>query len=141
MTAAAKVLIIDDEKTFRVVAQAALAAEGLEARTAASGGEGLALAREQHPDVVVLDRNLPDADGLSVLERLRSDAPGDEPLVVMATAYGEIENAVQAVKLGAFDYLTKPIQLPALVLTVKKALEARRLRRAAGGFSGAARPR
>ena len=136
-----RVLIIDDEKTFRVVAQAALAADGLETATAASGGEGLALARERRPDVVVLDRNLPDADGLSVLERLLADAPGEEPLVIMATAYGEIENAVQAVKLGAFDYLTKPVQLPALVLTVKKALDARRMRRRAEGFSGAARRR
>ena len=134
-----RILIIDDEKTFRVVAQAALAAEGLQATTAASGGEGLAFAREQRPDVVVLDRNLPDADGLSVLERLHADASGEEPLVIMVTAYAEIENAVQAVKLGAFDYLTKPVQLPALVLTVKKALDARRLRRRAEGFSGAAR--
>ncbi len=136
-----KILVIDDEKTFRVVAQAALAAEGFEARTAASGGEGLALARELHPEVVVLDRNLPDADGLAVLERLRAEGHGDAPLVVMATAYGEIENAVQAVKMGAFDYLTKPIQLPALVLTVKKALEARQLRRRAEGLSGTARRR
>src|SRR5512138_3097513 len=136
-----RVLIIDDEKTFRVVAQAGLTAEGLEVATAASGGEGLARARELRPDVVVLDRNLPDADGLSVLDRLRADGGADEPLVVMATAYGEIENAVEAVKHGAFDYLTKPIQLPALVLTVKKALEARRLRRRAEGLSGVARRR
>jgi DNA-binding NtrC family response regulator len=136
-----KVLIIDDEKTFRVVAQAALAAEGLEAHTAHSGSEGLVLFRELRPDVVVLDRNLPDADGMAVLERLRADVPGEEPMVVMATAYGEIENAVQAVKAGAFDYLTKPIQLPALVLTVKKALEARRLRRRVDGLSGVAKRR
>ena len=136
-----KVLVVDDEKTFRVVAQAALSAEGLDVRTAGSAAEGVAVAREARPDVVVLDRNLPDADGLAVLEQLRSDAAGDEPLVVMATAYGEIENAVQAVKLGAFDYLTKPIQLGALVLTVKKALETRQLRRRAEGFSGAARRR
>ncbi len=135
------ILIVDDEKTFRVVAQAALAAEGLRAETAASGGEGLARARELHPDVVVLDRNLPDADGLSVLDRLRSELGPDAPLVVMATAYGEIENAVQAVKRGAFDYLTKPIQLPALVLTVRQALEALALRRRAQSLSGAARRR
>ena len=136
-----KVLIIDDEKTFRVVAQAALAAEGLEVRSAASGGEGLAVARDMRPDVVVLDRNLPDADGLNVLERLRGDGGGDAPLVVMATAYGEIENAVHALKLGAFDYLTKPIQLPSLVLTVRNAIDARRLKRQAEGFSGAVRRR
>jgi two-component system response regulator AtoC len=136
-----KILVIDDEKTFRVVAQAALSSEGLEIATAGSGGEGLARARELRPDLVVLDRNLPDADGLAVLERLRAELAPDEPLVIMATAYGEIENAVQAVKLGAFDYLTKPIQLPALVLTVRKALEARQLHRRAQSFSGAARRR
>src|SRR5512137_2160881 len=122
-----RVLVVDDEKTFRVVAQAALAAEGHEVRTASSGAEALAEARAFEPQVVVLDRNLPDADGLSVLERMLS-GEGDPPLVVMATAYGEVENAVQAIKAGAFDYLTKPIQLPALVVTVGKALETRRLR-------------
>ena len=136
-----KVLIVDDEKTFRVVAQAALAAEGFEVRSAASGGEALAVVRELLPEVMVLDRNLPDVDGLAVLERVRSELAADAPLVVMATAYGEIENAVQAVKMGAFDYLTKPIQLPALVLTVRKALEARQLQRRAQGFSGVARRR
>jgi DNA-binding NtrC family response regulator len=141
MTTPGKVLVVDDEKTFRVAAQAGLTAEGLEVATAASGGEGLARAREFRPDVVVLDRNLPDADGLSVLERLRAESGGDDPLVVMATAYGEIENAVLAVKRGAFDYLTKPIQLPALVLTVKKALEARRLQKRAESLSVAARRR
>ena len=138
---AARILIVDDEKTFRLAAQAGLAAEGHEVRTASSGGEGLALARAFDPDVVVLDRNLPDADGLSVLERLLADGGAGAPLVVMATAYGEVENAVHALKAGAFDYLTKPIQLPALVVTVEKALAARRLRRRAAGLSGASRRR
>jgi two-component system response regulator AtoC len=134
----ARILVADDERTFRMVAQAALAAEGFEVRTVASGGEALEAARAFAPDVVILDRNLPDADGLSVLERLRPE-DGDAPMVVMATAYGEVENAVQALKLGAFDYLTKPIQLPALVVTVRKALESKRLRRRAEAFSGASR--
>ena len=134
-----KVLIIDDEPTFRFVAQAGLEAEGWEARTAGSATEGLSVASDLRPEVVILDRNLPDADGLSVLERLNQDSPPDAPLVVMVTAHGEIENAVQAVKMGAFDYLTKPVQLPALVLTVRKALEARRLRRRADSLSGASR--
>jgi two-component system response regulator AtoC len=133
-----KILIIDDEKTFRVVAQAALAAEGLEVRTAAGAGEGLATAADFRPDVVVLDRNLPDADGLQALERLRADLE-EPPLVVMATAYGDVENAVRAVKAGAFDYLSKPVELPALVMAVRQALEARRLQRRTQGFSGAAR--
>jgi two-component system, NtrC family, response regulator AtoC len=136
-----KILVVDDEKTFRVVAEAALRAEGFQVRVAASGGEGLRVARELHPDVVVLDRNLPDADGLAVLEKLLGEGAGDEPLVVMATAYGEVENAVQALKGGAFDYLTKPLQLPDLVQTVKQACESRRLRRRTEGFSGATRRR
>jgi two-component system response regulator AtoC len=136
----ARILIVDDEKTFRVVAQAALAAEGHEVRTAASGGEALVEGRTFEPHVVVLDRNLPDADGLTVLARLLAGDP-EPPLVVMATAYGEIENAVQAIKAGAFDYLTKPIQLEALVVTIGKALEARSLRRRAAGLSGANRRR
>jgi DNA-binding NtrC family response regulator len=138
---AARVLIVDDEKTFRVAAQAGLAAEGMEVRTAASGGEGLAAARDFAPDVIVLDRNLPDADGLSVLAKLREEGGDDAPPVVMATAYGEIENAVKALQAGAVDYLTKPIQLPALVVTIERALEARRLRRRAAGHSGASRRR
>jgi DNA-binding NtrC family response regulator len=139
--ATSRVLIIDDEKTFRVAAQAGLAAEGHDVRTAASGGEGLTVARTFAPDVVVLDRNLPDADGLSVLARLREEGGDDAPLIVLATAYGEIENAVQALKAGAVDYLTKPIQLPALVVTIEKALEARRLRRRAAGLSTTSRRR
>jgi two-component system response regulator AtoC len=137
----ARVLIVDDEKTFRLAAQAGLAADGHEVRTASSGGDGLALAGSFQPDVVVLDRNLPDADGLSVLQRILAEGGADAPLVVMATAYGEVENAVHALKAGAFDYLTKPLQLPALVVTVEKALAARRLRRRVEGLSGASRRR
>ncbi len=126
-----RILIVDDERTFRLAAEAGLVAEGHEVRTAASGGEGLALVRAQGPDVVVLDRNLPDTDGLALLARLREELGDDAPLVVMATAYGEIENAVRALKAGAFDYLTKPLQLESLVVTVEKALEA--LDRPGGG--------
>jgi two-component system response regulator AtoC len=135
------VLVVDDDRSFRVVAQAALVAEGYEVRTAHSGGEALTAAQELHPEVVVLDRNLPDADGLEVLRRLLGSLGPDAPLVVMATAYGEIENAVAAIKAGAFDYLAKPIELPALVVTVGKAMAARQLRRRADGLSSASRRR
>ncbi|MHB8419599.1 MAG: sigma-54-dependent transcriptional regulator [Myxococcales bacterium] len=130
----ARVLIVDDEKTFRVVAEAALLAEGYEVASAASGREALERFREQPPDLVVLDRNLPDTDGLSLLARFR-DAEGTAPLVIMATAYGEVDHAVQALKLGAHDYLTKPLQLPELVHKVSVALQARRLERRVGALS------
>ncbi len=134
-----KVLVIDDERTFRVVAEAALGAEGYEVQVAASASEGLEKARAFQPEVVVLDRNLPDADGLSVLSALQAEGGAAAPLIVMATAYGEVENAVQAIKAGAFDYLTKPIQLPELVVTVGQAVEARRMRRRNEGFSDTTR--
>jgi two-component system response regulator AtoC len=136
-----RVLIVDDDKSFRVVAQAALVAEGYDVRTVASGSEGLATSRAWQPRVVVLDRNLPDADGLDVLTRLLAEGGSEAPAVVMATAYGEIENAVAAVKRGATDYLAKPIELPALVVTVGRAVAARRLRRRADGLTGASRRR
>jgi two-component system response regulator AtoC len=122
------------------VAQAALAAEGHEVRVAASASDGLVAARAFQPNVVILDRNLPDADGLEVLSRLLA-ADGEAPMVVMATAYGEIDNAVEAMRRGAFDYLAKPIALPALLVSVKKALDARRIRRRARSLSGELRRR
>jgi DNA-binding NtrC family response regulator len=135
-----RVLVVDDDKTFRVVSQAALAAEGHEVRVAASASDGLVEARAFQPHVVILDRNLPDADGLELLSRLLA-AEGEAPMVVMATAYGEIENAVEAMRRGAFDYLAKPIALPALLVAVRKALEARRVRRRARSLSGESRRR
>jgi two-component system, NtrC family, response regulator AtoC len=126
----ARVLVVDDEKTFRVVAEAALAAEGYEVQSAANGREAMERFHEQPPDLVVLDRNLPDTDGLTLLARFRSgDEPGNvrPPLVILATAYAELEHAVQAFKLGAHDYLTKPLQLPELVHKVSVALQTRRL--------------
>jgi DNA-binding NtrC family response regulator len=135
-----RVLIVDDEKTFRMVCSTALAAEGYEVIDAANGRQALAKYTDTNPDVVILDRNLPDIDGLKLLERMKADISEErgEPIVIMATAYAEVENAVQALKAGAYDYLTKPLQLPELVVTVQKALEARRLQRAVQALQGEA---
>jgi DNA-binding NtrC family response regulator len=124
------VLVVDDEKTFRVVAEEALASEGFEVQTAPSGELGLRAWRNEPQDIVILDRNLPDTDGMKVLEEVlrESRERGVDSLIVIATAYADVSSAVAALKLGAFDYLAKPLQLPELVVTVRKALEARRLR-------------
>jgi two-component system response regulator AtoC len=124
------VLVVDDEKTFRIVAEEALSSEGFAVTTAASGQAGLAAWQREPCDLVILDRHLPDTDGIAVLEAIVKEAAerGVDTLVVIATAYADITSAVQAVKLGAFDYLSKPLQLPELVVTVRKALEAKRLR-------------
>ena len=101
------VLVIDDEKTFRIVAEEALTAEGIRVLTAASARAGLEAWQRESPDLIILDRNLPDGDGLQVLETMRREGRerGVEPLVVMATAYADVSSAVAALKAGAFDYL------------------------------------
>jgi DNA-binding NtrC family response regulator len=126
----ASVLVIDDEKTFRIVAEEALAAEGFAVTTASNGQAGLSAWQREPADLVILDRHLPDTDGIAVLEALiRESRERDvDTLVVMATAYADVAGAVQALKLGAFDYLSKPLQLPEFVVTVRKAIEAQRLR-------------
>jgi two-component system, NtrC family, response regulator AtoC len=124
------VLVIDDEKTFRIVAEEALAAEGFVVTTAPSGRAGLAAFQREPCDLVILDRHLPDTDGIAVLEAMTREARERDldTLVVIATAYADVSSAVQALKLGAFDYLSKPLQLPEFVVTVRKAIEAQRLR-------------
>ena len=135
-----RILVVDDEKTFRLVCTTALQAEGYEVLDAASGRQALTRFDEAQPDMVILDRNLPDIDGLQLLQRMKTESTTDrgEPIVIMATAYADVDNAVQALKAGAYDYLTKPLQLPELVVTVQKALEAKRLRRAVQALQGEA---
>src|SRR5262249_3535375 len=124
------VLVIDDEKTFRIVAEEALDAEGYEVSTAASGEAGLRAWEAEGHDVVVLDRRLPDIDGLEVLQRMLHDCRerGVDSIGIMAPADAHIQDPVHALKTGAFDYLAKPVQLPDLVVTVRKAMETLRLR-------------
>src|SRR5262249_45317232 len=124
------VLVIDDEKTFRWVVEGALSAEGFEVVTAPSGEAGLRAWRGEPQDLVLLDRNLPDTDGVKVLEEIVREARerGIDSLVVIATAYADVQSAVAALKVGAFAYVSKPLQLRELVVTVRKALEAKRLR-------------
>jgi two-component system response regulator AtoC len=134
-------LVIDDEKTFRIVAEEALSAEGFTVTSAASGGAGLAAWQRDPCDLVILDRHLPDMDGVVVLEAIvrESRERGVDTLVLIATAYADVSSAVQALKIGAYDYLSKPLQLPELVVTVRKALEAKRMRAQLRQLAGRAR--
>jgi two-component system response regulator AtoC len=124
------VLVIDDEKTFRIVVEEALSAEGFEVSSAPSGEAGLRAFGREPSDFVILDRNLPDVDGVKILEDLMSETRqrNIDTLVVMATAYADVSSAVQALKLGAFDYLAKPVRLPELIVTFRRAVEAKRMR-------------
>jgi two-component system, NtrC family, response regulator AtoC len=124
------VLVIDDEKTFRMVVEEALGRDGFDVTSAPTGEDGLRMYQADPPDFVILDRNLPDMDGLLLLERMTKDANerGADTLVVVATAYADVESAVQALKIGAFDYLPKPVGLSDLIVTLRRAVDAKRLR-------------
>src|SRR3954468_6709372 len=124
------VLVIDDEKTFRIVAEEALSAEGFAVTSASSGQAGLVAWQREPADLVILDRHLPDTDGIAILEAMTRESreKNIDTLIVVATAYADVTSAVQALKLGAFDYLSKPLQLPEFLVTVRKAIEAKRLR-------------
>jgi len=122
-----RILIIEDEKLIRWSIRSRLKEEGYLVDEADSGKSAFRLLDEDEFDLMLLDHRLPDTTGLEILERVRRD--NAEISVVMMTAYGTVENAVQAMKLGAFDYLTKPVNLDELVVIVQKALETTRLKR------------
>lgn len=115
-----RVLIVDDEKNMRWVLGQALAADGFEVVEAVDGKEALAAVGEQAPDIMVLDHRMPAPDGMEVLRRLR--AAGNTFPIIMLTAHGNVETAVEAMKAGATEYLTKPFDLDELKLAIDKAL-------------------
>ena len=120
------VLIIEDEKILGDSIALYLERHGYAPTVARSGQEGLRLAEEATPDVAVVDIRLPGMDGLEVLGRMREVCPGTE--VVMMTAHASVASAVEAMKRGAFDYLTKPLDLEELRVVVDKALAHLRMR-------------
>jgi DNA-binding NtrC family response regulator len=103
------VLIVDDEKTLRDGLSEAVRDLGYEALGAASGREALSVAATNKPDAVLLDLRMPDMDGLQVLTRLRAAADGASVPVAIITAYATAANTIEAMRLGAFDHLTKPV--------------------------------
>jgi two-component system response regulator AtoC len=121
------VLIIDDEPGLRQTVSLILADEGYEVHTASDGEEGLARALEVQPDIILCDVRMPRLTGLEFLEKYRG-ANGTGMVIVM-TAYGGMEMAIQAMKKGAYDYIQKPFSPDQLVLALKKAEERETLRR------------
>jgi DNA-binding NtrC family response regulator len=117
----ATVLIVDDEQTLARAAKAFLADHGYEAEVATSGEQALELLGRLQPDVIFADVRLPHMSGVELLRRIREADPVVP--VIMMTAYGSIEGAVEAVKLGAFDYVKKPVDLEELKLLADRARE------------------
>ncbi|MFW6067244.1 MAG: sigma-54-dependent transcriptional regulator [Myxococcota bacterium] len=130
------VLLVDDEKAFRSIAAAALREEGYEVTVAATKDEAEQAWTREPPELVVLDRKLPDGDGLDLLARFREDMDERnlDTAFIMVTAYADVEHAVEALKRGADDYLTKPVQLPDLLIKLRKAVERSVLQRRVRAF-------
>ena len=117
----AVILVIDDEPLQRDILKTILDDEGYETYTASSGEEGLKTLKEIHPDVVLTDLKMEGMDGIEFIESLPDEM--FQPPVIVMTAYGTISTAVEAIKKGAFDYLTKPLDKDVLLITVKRAAE------------------
>ena len=122
-------LVIDDDPGSSGLLREVFVADGYRVTLAASGAEGLAVAARQPFDIVLCDVQLPDIDGIEVLRRLLGMAP--ETTVILVTAFGTIETAIQALDQGASDYVRKPFKLEEVRLAVERAVERRKLRDAA----------
>ncbi|QEM67185.1 sigma-54-dependent Fis family transcriptional regulator [Geobacter sp. FeAm09] len=116
-----KILIIDDDTSLRRVLEYNLQEAGYQVVAAASGEEGLRLFADEAPALVITDMKMPGMDGLQVLKAVKERSP--ETLVMIITAFGTVDIAVEAMKLGAYDYITKPFNRDELRLTVGKALQ------------------
>jgi len=123
------ILIVDDEAEIRGSLEEILREEGYSVASAATAAEGITLIQDAPYDVVLLDIWLPDRDGLDVLGDVHALAAEWRPEVVIISGHGTIETAVKATKLGAYDFLEKPLSLDRTLIVVKNAVEARRLRR------------
>jgi DNA-binding NtrC family response regulator len=127
----ARVLVVDDEPNVRKSLALALRHEGYEVETAGSAEEAEAVLREESFALVLTDLRLPGQGGLELLQQIKHDAPGTD--VVVMTAFGTIDGAVEAMRLGAKHYLSKPFETRALLETVEAAMRANGASRAAGG--------
>lgn len=119
------VLIVDDEKNYLVVLEALLSREGYETITSVNAGNVIQLIKESDLDLIITDMKMPGMSGMELLEEAKHIDP-DIPVIIM-TAFGTIEMAVEAMKKGAYDYITKPFQNEELMLTIKKALKTHQL--------------
>jgi DNA-binding NtrC family response regulator len=123
----AKLLVVDDEKNLRLVVQKELSRQGHEVETAADGEAAWEALEAQDFDVLLCDINMPRLDGIGLLRRLREKSQ-NPPEVIMLTGQGTVESAIEAMKLGAYDYLTKPYRITELSALVTQSAEKQQLK-------------
>ena len=116
-----KILVVDDEEHIRFILKELLTKNNYQTKTASTGKKALSKIRKNPPHLVLLDYKLPDMNGNEILEETKNINPNI--VVIMLTAYGDVKIAVKAMKLGAFDYITKPFNNEEIILVIKKAIE------------------
>ncbi|MEK6576644.1 MAG: sigma-54 dependent transcriptional regulator, partial [Nitrospirota bacterium] len=122
---AENILIVDDEKSILTILSAVLIDEGYQVLTAAGGNDALRIIKKETPPIVLLDIWMADMDGIETLRRIKALFPG--VIVIMMSGHGSIETAVKATKLGAYDYIEKPLSLEKVVLIIRHALREKKL--------------
>ncbi len=123
---AATILIVEDDAAMRMMLREALEEDGYTVEAVGGGRAGIERVKQGGVDLVISDVKMPDLDGLDMLREIKAVTPS--PHVITITAFGSIDTAIRAVKLGAFDYITKPFDVDQLILSVQKALDERALR-------------
>ncbi len=121
-----KILVIDDSPEILILFSEYLKAEGFEVDTSSDGAAGTELIEKKFYDLIITDLKMPGMDGMKVLEFAMNHSP--DSMCIMLTGYGTVKNAVEAIKLGAFDYLTKPVKMDEILVTLQRALEYRSLK-------------
>lgn len=124
----AKLLIIDDERGIRNTLREILADEGHEVDVAENGKQGLIMAQDKTYDLIFSDIKMPEMDGIELLTALKQGEETAETPVVMISGHGDVETAVQALKMGAYDFLLKPLDLNRILITTKNAIESKSLK-------------
>jgi DNA-binding NtrC family response regulator len=119
------ILIVDDEEMIRSILVRRLSKEGYSCLTASSGREALHYFHKDNLSLIISDIKMPDMNGVELLRNVKAMSP--KMVVIIVTAYPEIDMAVMALRLGAYDFITKPVDLELVVLSLKKALEKKRL--------------
>ena len=117
----ARLLIVDDEKGIRDALTQVFEYEGQEVRVAEDGPDAILISKEFQPDIVFLDVKMPGMDGIEVLARLEEESPGS--VIIMISGHGTIDTALEATRIGAYDFLEKPLDTDRLLVTFRRALE------------------